>query len=193
MENIRKENASVSHFELTALEKKELMRRREHESFTRIDHTFNMTKGESVKEIDMQQGRGGTANSAGRSSFHSFLSQYRCNRKQNPSFGSSNILNSVKGETPDVPGSSKKKRKHEESNTKLAVPDTSAYNMLFAVNAYLDDLCKVQSALNSLAKEFEKTLETKEKGHKEKKVPYDTFFDNLEYAYKFLKEKKRRL
>ncbi|EFP06527.1 hypothetical protein CRE_08382 [Caenorhabditis remanei] len=78
------------------------------------------------------------------------------------------MWNSVKGETPDVPGSSKK-RKHEESNTKLAVPDTSAYNMLFAVNAFLDDLCKVQSALNSLAKEFEKALETKEKGKKRRR------------------------
>ncbi|EFP06560.1 hypothetical protein CRE_08325 [Caenorhabditis remanei] len=69
-------------------------------------------------------------------------------------------------------------------STKLTVPDTSAYNILFAVNAFLDDLCKVQSALNSLAKEFEKTLEKKEMEQKEKKVPYNTFFDHLELVYK---------
>ncbi|KAF1749729.1 hypothetical protein GCK72_026198 [Caenorhabditis remanei] len=66
-----------------------------------------------------------------------------------------------KKETPDVPGSSKK-RKHEASRTKLTVPDTLEYNILFAVNAFLDDLCK--------------------------KVPYNTFFDHLELVYKLGEE-----
>ena len=53
MENKRRKTAYMSHFKLTALGEKELVRRREHESgtVTRIENST--AKDESVKEIDM--------------------------------------------------------------------------------------------------------------------------------------------
>ncbi|KAF1764122.1 hypothetical protein GCK72_004069 [Caenorhabditis remanei] len=89
---------------------------------------------------------------------------------------------------PCVPDASRK-RKHEELNTNLAMPEIPAYNILFVVKAFLDGL--EQSALKSLAKEFERAMVTREKELKEKMVPYNIFFDHLELVYKLLKDKSR--
>ncbi|EFP06713.1 hypothetical protein CRE_12038 [Caenorhabditis remanei] len=89
------------------------------------------------------------------------------------------------------PNGSSKKRKHGASSTILAVPDTSAYNMLYAVNSLLESLCDEESGLESLAEEFENTLKMREKVLKEKKVSYNIFFDNLEYVFNRLKDKSR--